>query len=486
MAKEEVRSPGVVLRFDGNDHYDYDAVTGALGIEQETDRAASHLADKLRNFYVARGFLDAEVTVDERASQLTGPASNPIRTIAFRIDEHERVKVQKRVYACFSGISSEKLEVAPKSSDGIGNEIDSFLEEDLPGSAFFRSPRVGGIDGSPDAIPRGTRTEPVDLNPRTTFAPLAYGRAVEHLQELYRADGYLNAIVGPVQVIRRRCHPKSPIGTCVPIAQAALKDDMCGMDPKGLPLPVPDLDPAYTCVPDSQRGISCEKDLTVRIPVKLGPRTYLYDAYFWGVRVFAPSDLLKESGLVMGTPANNTKLEDARRAILARYEEEGYAYASIRPSLEPSLDHSRARVRFEVAEGEKVLVRSIVIRGNTRTDEGVIRRRVALEVSEPYRTSLVRKTQERIATLGTFSSVNATTPPRLSAPGPSTRSPGISVMRSSAYADRSRSCANTASRSRARMRASRTAKSGCSASRAFSASSSTRSAYGSATTARAT
>lgn len=395
-----------IMRFEGNDHYDNDAVLGALGLEQETDRTPSHLADKLKTFYVVRGFLDAEVTIDERASQVSGPASNQVRAIAFRIDEHERVKVAKRSYACFQLSERERLDVAPRTGDGIGNEIDSFLEEDLPGSALFRSPRVGGAELAPEASVRGTRSEPIDINPRTTYAPAAYARATDHIQDLYRADGFLNAVVGPVQVIRRRCSPKSPIGTCIPIVLPPLNDDPCGMDPKGLPLAPPELDPAYTCVPDSQRGISCEKELTVRIPVKLGPRTYMYDAYFWGVRALSPSDLLRESGLVMGTPANNTKLDEARRAILQRYEEEGYAYASIRPSLEPSLDHSRARVRFEVAEGEKVFVRSIVIRGNTRTDESVIRRRIALEVGEAYRTSLVRKSQERIATLGTFSSVS--------------------------------------------------------------------------------
>ncbi|MFO0666002.1 MAG: POTRA domain-containing protein [Polyangiaceae bacterium] len=393
-----------VTRFEGNEHYDNDALQGALGLEQETDRTASHLAEKLKTFYVVRGFLDAEVVVDERASTTSGPPSNQVRALAFRIDEHERVKVAKRSYACFQLSEREHLDVAPRTGDGIGNEIDSFLEEDLPGSGLFRAPRVGGAELS--NARGGSRPEPIDINPRTTFAPAAYARAAEHIQDLYRADGFLNAIVGPVQVIRRRCSPKSPLGTCVPVALPPLKEDACSMDPKGLPLPPPDLDPAYSCVPDNQRGITCEKELTVRIPVKLGPRTYMYDAYFYGVRALSPSDLLRESGLVMGTPANNTKLDSARRAILARYEEEGYAFASIRPSLEPSLDHSRARVRFEVAEGEKVFVRSIVIRGNTRTDESVIRRRIALEVGEPYRASLVRKSQERIATLGTFSSVS--------------------------------------------------------------------------------
>jgi outer membrane protein assembly factor BamA len=77
----------------------------------------------------------------------------------------------------------------------------------------------------------------------------------------------------------------------------------------------------------------------------------------------------------------------------------------VKYALEPSPDRTRARVRFIVSEGEQVIVRQIVVRGNKATNTAAIERRVALRVGEPYRASSVRKTEERIATLGAFSSV---------------------------------------------------------------------------------
>jgi outer membrane protein assembly factor BamA len=47
-----------------------------------------------------------------------------------------------------------------------------------------------------------------------------------------------------------------------------------------------------------------------------------------------------------------------------------------------------------------------VIRGNEVTSEVVIRRRLALVIGQPFRASLVRKTQAQIATLNVFSTVN--------------------------------------------------------------------------------
>ena len=53
-------------RFDGNEHYDADVLTAALGLDTETDRSPTHLADKVRAFYEKRGFFDVEVRVEVR------------------------------------------------------------------------------------------------------------------------------------------------------------------------------------------------------------------------------------------------------------------------------------------------------------------------------------------------------------------------------------------------------------------------------------
>ena len=55
-----------VTRYEGNEHYDAAALDGALELDTETDRTASHLADKIRVLYQKRAFLDAEVTPEVR------------------------------------------------------------------------------------------------------------------------------------------------------------------------------------------------------------------------------------------------------------------------------------------------------------------------------------------------------------------------------------------------------------------------------------
>ena len=394
-------------RFEGNESYDATALSGALGLDEETDLAPGHLVQKVRDFYVKRGFLDVEVTLETR-----GGERDRIHLLVFHIVENPLVRVSSRAYPCLKLDEIKKLSGGgPRSPSEIGGEIDSFLEEELPGADLVQDPDPRGLDATITAptsarYATGTRVTPLDLDPDATFAPETYDRAAAHVQELYRNEGYLHAEVGPVLVLRRACDKRSPPGRCIPRALPASPPDECTYDTTNLPLPVAPLDPSFTCVPDPAHGVECEPQVTLRIPVKLGPRTMLYDMQFTGARAVSEVRLARATELVLGEPANALKLEDARRKLVELYKEEGFAFVDVKYTLDSSVDHTRARVRFDIVEGDRVIVRQIVIRGNTRTNDWTIRRRIALEVGKPYGTSRVRRTQERIATLNVFSNIS--------------------------------------------------------------------------------
>jgi outer membrane protein insertion porin family len=403
-------------RYEGNDHYDRSTLDGVLDLEEESDRTPNHLVQKLTDFYLKHGFLDVDVKVESRSTPQDGgfpPGQSPT-FLVFHVNEGPRVQVAARSYPCLREEDVKKLaEGGPTSARAIGREIDSYLEEELPGSDLIAPPKPGVLDrmiANPIGE-TGARPAPLDLEPHTVYVPETYERAVQHVQDLYRSEGFLSAQVGPVQVIRRRCHPRSPPGECTPVpvpsgpSAAGHAADVCTYDAIGLPLPVPPLEQGATCIPDPARGIECEARVWLRIPVKLGPRTQLWDVTFAGAQALAPSRLAEAADVKLGQYASTVKLEEARRRVVDAYKEEGYAFADVKYSLEQSPDHTRARVRFAVSEGEKVIVRNIVLRGNAFTRDSVIRKRIALVEGEPYHASLVRKTEERIATLGAFSTV---------------------------------------------------------------------------------
>ncbi|WP_437969144.1 POTRA domain-containing protein [Sorangium sp. So ce260] len=403
----------IVPAFDGNRAFDSDALQAALDLGETTETKPDDLADRLTAFYVARGFLDAKVT-----PSLGGKPEDPVRYLTFTIREHEQVRVTKRVFPCLTG---------DLSPDDLGREIESFLEEDLPGADAFAMPDPRGIsDLFGPTRGAGGRARPVELIPAMTYAQETYERALTHLRDLYFSKGYLNAVVGPVSVLRATCSRRSPPGACIPEPVAERVTAQCRTDALGLPVPEPPVPAALTCRPDPARHITCAPEVTLRIPVHPGPQTRLYDLAFEGNKGFCGQAGLGErdrtfcaeeapfserwlsevADLKVGEPLSTLALDAARLRILDAYRDLGYAFAEVRTAIEPSPDRTRARARFIVSERDRVTVTGIVIKGAVRTDEQLILRRVLLREGAPFRQSQARLSEERIATLGPFSSVS--------------------------------------------------------------------------------
>lgn len=396
-------------RYEGNDRFDKSTLDNVLDLENETDRTPTHLLQKVHDFYARRGFLDADVRLEMREDE-----GKQLSWLVFHVEEGRRVRVSGRIYPCLREADVKDLAEAPTSAARIGAEIDSFLEEELPGNDVLVPPDPSGLDRTiAGSETRGAHPAPLELDPHTAYVPETYERALQHVQELYRAEGFLSAQVGPVQVLRDTCDARSPPGRCVRKRTTATPPDACTYDASGLPRPVPALDPALSCTPDPARGVVCAPVVALRIPVKLGPRTQLWDVAFSGVTSISHAKLLEaattrtEEGkeIRLGEWMSAVRLEEARRRIGDVYREEGFAFVDVKYAIEPSPDRTRARVRFQVVEGEPVTVRAIVVRGNERTRTNVIEKRIALKIGQPYRASLVRATEQAVSTLGPFVSV---------------------------------------------------------------------------------
>ncbi len=384
--------PLIRPKFEGNIRFDDTQLSTALGLEDSEDRAPATLVSRLSEFYAQRGFFDAEITVSER-----GGADAPVVDLVFRVREGRPVRVVAREFACLTG---------RRGPADVGSEIDGVLSEELPGGSILGSvdPRVVDQTFGPRQT-TGARVVPYEPNPWLTYMPDVYERALKHVRDLYRSEGYLSVIVGPATLLRRRCDPRTQPHVCRPIGPRKRPRTMCAVDEVKVPLPEPEVDPAVTCTPDPARGIRCEPDAVLYIPIKIGPQAMLYDISFEGNQRFTEERLKETADMELGGPASQVGLDKARRRILDEYAEEGFAFADVETALELSPDRTRARARFVIGERQRVIVSGIVVRGATRTNESLIRSRVALEVGKPYRRSWVRNTEERLATLGVFSAV---------------------------------------------------------------------------------
>ncbi len=214
--------PLIRLVFEGNHAFDADALEEALDLDDSEERDPVLLADRVRDFYLEHGYLDATVVSEER-----GAADAGIHELVFRVREGAQVRVVAREYPCLSG---------DRTPSDVGSEIDSFLS-DLPGSELIGpvdEAAVGQVYG-PDRGYGPRRARPAG-SPWTRYAADVYDKAIEHLKDLFRAQGYLSASVGPATLVRRTCDPYSPPGACRAKGPRLRPATECRYDAVGLPV----------------------------------------------------------------------------------------------------------------------------------------------------------------------------------------------------------------------------------------------------------
>ncbi len=386
-------APGklISVRFEGNRTFDSAQLQAQLDLQTNQDRTPVALLGRLRQFYEERGFYDVQLDLK--------PLPSDTR-IDWRINirEHPQLRVVGRWFPCLSG---------SRDPDEVNEEIDGVIADSLPGGDdLFGAVDSAEIDRALGSRQPGSeRVKPFEPSPWHVYTPEAYEKALTHLRDLYRSEGYLSAVVGPPVVLRRRCDPLSQPGQCQPVGQRMLPQSICPSSQAPLPLEDPEPDAQVTCRNDSQRGIQCEPTVVLSIPVKLGPRTQLWDVQFEGNSRLVENDLEAAAELELGAPVSQFELQKARRRLLELYGDKGFAFASVDVDLELSEDHTRGRVRFIVSEREPVYVKSFVVRGANRTSRGLILGRLELTRGGLYRRDLVRQSEEQLATLGVFSSV---------------------------------------------------------------------------------
>ncbi len=381
-----------VIEFEGNQTYDASQLLLALELDAREDRQPESLRQRLRDFYARRGFWDAtvELALEERGS-------NTATAYHFRIVEGVPLGVAGRRYPCLTG---------ERSIPELDAEIDSFLVEDLPGPGLYTAVDSRTLDALVGAQGAGnSRPVPYRPDPVKSYVPEVYERALKHVQGLYRSEGYLSATVGPLQIVRRRCAPGSTPTECRPLALKGSPAPSCTFDERGVPLEEAAPAAATYCQVNRTTGTFCEASVALSIPIKLGPRTTLYDVSFEGNHRLTEQQLAQAAEVTLGANASQMLLDAARRRLLELYAEEGFAFADIEANLDLSPDQTRARLRFSIIEREQVRVSRIVIKGARLTNENLVRGRIALRTGELYRRSLLRQTEERLATLGVFSSI---------------------------------------------------------------------------------
>jgi outer membrane protein insertion porin family len=153
---------------------------------------------------------------------------------------------------------------------------------------------------------------------------------------------------------------------------------------------------------------SREGRLIINIPVTEGRQYEIGQINVTGNELF-PSELLV-AGLQIkpGDVFSPTEIDEANEAISDFYGSVGYLDCRINIQRIPNLETGAIDLEFQVTEGERFRVESIVIEGNTKTKSIVILRELSLAPGMPFDMVRMKISQQRLENTQWFEKVEAT------------------------------------------------------------------------------
>jgi outer membrane protein assembly complex protein YaeT len=262
--------------------------------------------------------------------------------VVFHVDEGRRYRLAR--------VSIEGL--AFRDERWVRERLAAFLDAEAPEPATSDADEARALVLSiPGARP--PRVPPAALLPHEALDDGAWDRAAERLADEWRGEGFLEAVY---------------LGASVAL--------------------------------DARRGTG---EVTLRF--REGPRTHVESIAFEGNSAVPLAELAREARLAPGAPLAFEKVEETRARILRIYLSRGHLYARV--EAREALDRERhlAALRFVVDEGPQVRIGRIVVTGNRRTRETVVRRALALAEGDVYDPDAVAKSQAALLRLGIFRSV---------------------------------------------------------------------------------
>lgn len=188
-----------------------------------------------------------------------------------------------------------------------------------------------------------------------SYQPEAIDADRHTLENFYQSNGYLNAKVTNVDIVQDPNDPHT-----LKVTFHISEGDIYTISDITIP----------------GNDVISQEELQRRLPIRAG------DLY--------SKDKIRESIEIL-------------RLILGEY---GYIYADVDPSVEPHNDTKTVSITFFTELGDKISVRKILIRGNEKTRQKIIRRQLLFDEGDLLTTHKLEESKLRIEQLGYFDQQN--------------------------------------------------------------------------------
>ena len=188
--------------------------------------------------------------------------------------------------------------------------------------------------------------------------------------------------------------------------RGAYQEDIMEIDLERIKAAYQDVGYQDVKVTPPQVSLVDDKYLDVLIEIDEGPLYHVGSIDISGDLMRDKDELLGLLKLKPGDVFSRLELRNSVLALTDLYADNGYAYANVSPLPDKNRQTYIIDLNFDIEQGRQIYIEKIVVRGNTKTRDKVIRRQIPISEGDLYSASKIKAANRSIRNLGFFEEVN--------------------------------------------------------------------------------
>lgn len=145
-----------------------------------------------------------------------------------------------------------------------------------------------------------------------------------------------------------------------------------------------------------------KKWIFITIKVNEGPKFSINNIFYNGELLFTENEMREKTQLKSGDIYSEETLRQDIQALTEMYQDKGYAFANVLRTLQMVPGENKVDINYSFEKGEIAYFGKIIVKGNTKTRDKVVRRELKIYEGMMYSGSLLRKSKENVVRLGFF------------------------------------------------------------------------------------
>jgi outer membrane protein insertion porin family len=145
-----------------------------------------------------------------------------------------------------------------------------------------------------------------------------------------------------------------------------------------------------------------KKWIFITIKIKEGPKFSINNIFYNGELLFTESEMNEKTNLKAEDTYSEETLRKDIQALTELYQDKGYAFANVLRTLQIVPGENKVDIYYSFEKGSIAYFGKIIIKGNSKTRDKVVRRELKVFEGMKYSGSKLRRSKENVNRLGFF------------------------------------------------------------------------------------